>query len=128
MQFTIKTSKREEIIDITERVKEIVDKASDEDSKACLVYVPHTTCAIIINENSDNDVKEDILDFLRKLVKKDGWKHSEGNSDAHIKSVIAGSEKLIPIKNGFLQLGRWQGIMLAEFDGPREREVIVNVI
>ncbi len=128
MQFTIKTNSKEEMIDITERVKEIVDKVCDEDSRACLVYVPHTTCGVLINENYDKNVCDDILEFLRKLVKKDGWKHSEGNSDAHIKASLIGVSKVIPVKSGLLQLGRWQGIMLAEFDGPREREVIVNVV
>ncbi len=130
MQFTIKTSKREEIIDITEKVKEIVDKASDEDSKACLVYVPHATCSIIVNENCDKNVCEDILEFLRKQVPKGIWKHdkSDGNADSHIKASIIGPSQIIPIQNGFLQLGKWQGIALAEFDGPKEREVIVKII
>lgn len=130
MQFTIKTQKREEIIDITEKVRELVDKASDEDSKACLIYVPHATCAIIINENCDKNVCEDILDYLKKAIPQGKWKHDklDGNADSHIKASIIGPSQLVPIKNGFLQLGKWQGIALAEFDGPREREVIVQVI
>jgi len=130
MEFTIKTGKREEIVDITQEIKDIVFRASDEDSKACLVYVPHATCAIIVNENYDKAVCEDILDFLRKQIPDGKWKHdkTDSNGDAHIKAAIIGPSKLIPIQNGKLELGRWQGIALAEFDGPRERKVIVKII
>jgi len=130
MEFAIKTSKREEIVDITKEVEKIVDKASDEDSKACLIYVAHATCAIIINENYDKAVCDDILTFLKKQIPPGIWKHDaiDNNADAHIKASIIGPSQLIPIREGKLQLGKWQGIALAEFDGPRERKIIVKVI
>ncbi len=136
MQFTISSSKREEIINITRQVEEIVAKLIVENKKrvcnkeiaACLVYVPHTTCAVIINENYDVAVHEDILDYLGEQVPAQIGKHEEGNSDAHIKSSIIGSSQIIPIEGGRLQLGRWQGIGLAEFDGPRERKIIIKII
>lgn len=127
MEFKIKTGKREEIIDITQQVEEFVAKEGKK-GNSCLVYLPHTTCAIIINENYDPDVHSDILEHLGKMVPAGIGKHEEGNSDAHIKSSIIGSSQVIPIKNGKLQLGRWQGIALAEFDGPRERKIIVKII
>jgi secondary thiamine-phosphate synthase enzyme len=130
MEYTIKTTSREEIVDITEKVRAAVDKASDEDSKACLVCVPHTTCAIIINEISDERVGKDLLNFLSNLTPEGGWLHdsNDGNGDAHVKASIIGPEKIIPIQNGLLQLGKWQAIGLVEFDGPRERRVIVKII
>jgi len=130
MEFAIKTSKREEIVDITKEVEKIVDRASDEDSKACLVYVPHATCSVIVNENYDKTVCDDILAFLKKQIPSGIWKHDkvDDNADAHIKASIIGPSQIIPVQDGKLQLGRWQGIALAEFDGPRERKVIVNII
>ena len=130
MEFKIKSQKHEEIIDITKKIKEIVAKTANKDSKACLIYVVHTTCAIIVNENYDKAVCQDILDFLKKQVPAGKWKHDkiDSNADAHIKSAIIGPFQLIPLEKGFLQLGQWQAIGLAEFDGPRERRVIVQII
>jgi len=130
MEFTIKSAKREDIIDITREVGRIVDRVSDADSKACLVYVPHTTCAVLVNENYDKAVCQDILAFLKKQIPSGIWKHDavDNNADAHIKASIIGCSQLIPIQEGKLQLGKWQGIALAEFDGPRERKVIVKII
>ena len=130
MEFTIKTLKREEIIDITKEVEKIVNRASDEDSKACLVYVPHATCAIIVNENYDKAVCDDILKFLREAIKPGIWEHDriDNNADAHIKASIIGPSQVIPIQEGKLQLGRWQGCGLIELDGPRERKIIVKII
>lgn len=130
MEFIIKTSKREEIVDITKEVEKIVDRASDEDSKACLVYVGHATCAIIVNENYDPAVCNDIIKFLKKQISQGIWEHDkiDDNADAHIKASIIGPSQIIPIEAGKLQLGRWQGIALAEFDGPRERKIIVKII
>ncbi len=130
MEFTIKTNKREEIIDITKKIEEIVIKISDKDSKACLVYAQHSTCSIIVNENYDEAVCEDILNWLKKQIPQGRWEHdkTDNNADAHIKASILGPSQIIPIENGKLQLGRWQGIVLAEFDGPRERKIIVKII
>jgi len=130
MEFIVKTNQREEIVDITREVEKIVDRASDEDSKACLVYVPHATCAVIVNENYDKAVCDDVLKFLRDSIKPGIWEHdkTDNNADAHIKASIIGPSQIIPIQEGKLQLGRWQGIALAEFDGPRERKVIVKII
>jgi len=130
MEFTIQTNQREEIVDITNEVEEIVSKISNENNKICIVFVPHATCGVIINENYDKAVCDDILDFLRTSIPQGKWKHDriDGNGDAHIKASIIGPSEIIPIKNSKLQLGRWQGIGLAEFDGPRERRIIVEVI
>jgi secondary thiamine-phosphate synthase enzyme len=138
MEFTIKTSRREEIVDITEKVRETVSKILEKDEKmicnkkarACLIFVPHTTCAIIINEISDERVGKDLLNFLGTLAPKGGWLHDsdDGNGDAHVKSILLGESKIIPIEQGKLCLGTWQAVGLAEFDGPRERRVIVQVI
>lgn len=130
MQFIVRSQKREEIIDITEKVREIVKKTADKNSRICLIYVPHATCAVIINENWDEAVCEDIIDFLRKEIPAGKWKHDrvDNNADAHLKSALIGPDRLIPIENNSLMLGRWQGIGLAEFDGPKERRVIVQII
>ena len=129
MHFTIKTEQREEIVDITSEVEELIEKNADKNSKAVLIYVPHATCAIIINENYDKAVCRDILAFLKKQIPAGIWEHDkiDNNADAHIKSSIIGPSQIIPIENEKLQLGRWQGIALAEFDGPKERKVIVKI-
>jgi len=125
MKIKVHSSKREEIIDITQEVERIVGKRDG----LCVVYTPHATCGIIVNENYDEAVCEDILEALRKLF-KGNWKHDkiDNNADAHIKSSIIGPSQVIPVKSGKLALGRWQGIGLCEFDGPREREIIVEVV
>ncbi len=95
----------------------------------CLVFVPHTTCGITINENADPDVQRDILMELDKIVPlRDGYRHSEGNSAAHIKASAMGSSVIIPVVQGKLVLGIWQGVYLCEFDGPRPRNVHVSFI
>jgi len=138
MEFTIKSRKREEIIDITNEVSEAVSKLCDENKKricnkdigACLVYVPHATCAIIVNENYDSAVCRDILQYLKKQIPEGIWEHDkiDSNADSHIKSTLLGPGQIVPIDAGKLQLGRWQGIALAEFDGPRERRIIVKIL
>jgi secondary thiamine-phosphate synthase enzyme len=130
MEFTIKTNKREEVIDITQKVKEIVDKQANKDDKACLVYARHTTCSLILNENEDSAVGEDINNFLRNLIKKGIWEHDrlDGNCDSHIKSALLGQSQTIPLENKKLMLGRYQQIALCEFDGPRERKIIVQIL
>jgi len=127
MEFTISTNKREELVDITEEVKKAVD---GEKGNAILVYVPHATCGIIVNENYDKAVCEDIIEYLKKNIPQGIWKHDkiDNNADAHIKASIIGPGQIVPIEKGRLQLGRWQNIALAEFDGPRERKVIVKIL
>jgi len=128
MHFTIKTKKQEEIVDLTEKVQEIVAKAKVKEG-ICFVYVPHATAALTINENYDPNVCSDFLEALDKLIPKGIWRHDkiDNNGAAHIKAAIIGPSVIVPIKNSSLALGTWQGIMLCEFDGPRERKVIVEV-
>jgi secondary thiamine-phosphate synthase enzyme len=126
MEFKVKTSKREEIIDITNLIKKEVKI-----KKGILhVFIPHTTASVTINENDDPNISKDLLGFLEKLVPKGKWLHDkiDGNGDAHIKALITGSSVFVPIENGKLELGKWQDIFLCEFDGPRERKVILSFI
>lgn len=125
MEFEISTNQKEEVVDISEKIREFVKGRS---GKAVLVYCPHTTAGILINENYDPDVQKDILKFFKDSVPETGWKHGEGNSPAHIKSSLIGVSKVIPIVDEKLGLGRWQGIGFAEFDGPRKRKVVVEMI
>jgi len=122
------TQKRTHFEDITEEVQEAVDESGIEEG-ICYLYVPHTTAGIFINENADPDVKWDIEQMLDKLVPWRGdYRHIEGNAAAHIKSVLVGNSIMIPIREGRLMLGTWQGIFFAEFDGPRTRKVIMKII
>jgi len=129
-EFSIKTSSPQQIIDLTKEVKKLVSQSKIKEG-ICLVYAPHATCAVIINENYDLSVCDDILSALNKLVPLHaGYKHDkvDNNAAAHIKSAIIGPSETISVKNGNLQLGTWQGIALTEFDGPRERKIIVKII
>lgn len=129
-EIVIKTTKKQEITDITSEVKEIVKKSKIKEGM-CLVYAKHATASIIINENDDPNVGEDILSALNKCIPEHAsYKHDciDNNAAAHIKAAITGPSKIIPIKDSSLDLGRWQGIALAEFDGPRERHVVVQII
>ncbi len=122
------TQKRTHFEDITAEVQEIVDESGVKDG-ICFLYVPHTTAGIFINENADPDVKWDIEQTLEKLVPwEDNYRHIEGNAAAHIKSILVGTNTFVPIKDGKLMLGTWQGIFFAEFDGPRTRKVIVKIV
>ena len=122
------TQKRTHFEDITDAVKEIVREEGVKDG-ICFIYVPHTTAGVFINENADPDVKWDIEQALEKLVPWiSDYRHMEGNAAAHIKSVLTGNGVFIPIKNGKLLLGTWQGIFFAEFDGPRDRKVIIKIM
>jgi len=127
--FRIKTTRRTEFIEITAQVRRAVQ---DEGLKtgACIVYCPHTTAAITIQENADPDVVHDMLLWLNQHIPKDvpGFRHAEGNSDSHIKSSLVGSSAMVLIDNGDLVLGTWQGIYFCEFDGPRERSVMVQLL
>jgi secondary thiamine-phosphate synthase enzyme len=124
----VRTKNREEIVDLTREVSRIV-AASQRKDGACLVFVPHTTAGVTINENSDPDVKTDILMALRTFVPDSlPCAHAEGNSPAHVKSSLMGSSVTVLVEDGRLQLGTWQGICLCEFDGPRTRQFWVKIL
>ncbi len=129
MQFTVKTNKREEIIDITQKVQALVSLYSIKEG-LCNIFTPHATASITINENCDEKVNEDFLEYLRKQIPKNIWKHDvvDGNGDAHIKASIIKPNLTIPIQNNRLLLGKWQAIMFCEFDGPRDRTILVNCL
>jgi len=122
----VKTDRRTQLVDVTTQVQRVVS-ASKVANGTCHLYVPHTTAAIAINECADPDVARDIEGALDRLVPKTGpYRHSEGNSDSHIKSVLVGASQVVFVEDGKLALGRWQGIFFCEFDGPRERKLIVK--
>lgn len=128
VEFEISTGEQAQLIDITAQVNEAVAK-SGVASGMCNIFVPHTTAAVIISENADPDVTHDLLRQLEKLVpRRGGYRHGEGNSQAHILSSTLGASLNVPVRDGRLRLGRWQGVMFAEFDGPRHRSVVVSVI
>ena len=124
----VTTHARSEMIDVTARVQKLVTKLGVADGYV-IVYVPHTTAAVTINENADPDVKSDMLKKLETLIPKREpyYEHAEGNSDSHVKTSLVGNSATVLIENGKLVLGRWQGIYFCEFDGPREREMMVKV-
>lgn len=125
--LSVATHARDEMVDVTDRVREAVAELGVE-AGVCLVFSPHTTCAVTVNEGWDPDVQADALRHLRSLVPRDaGYAHSEGNSDSHIKTIAVGPSVLLPIDGGQVRLGRWQAIFLCEFDGPRQRELWVQV-
>ncbi len=126
--FRISTKRRNQMIDITSQVGSLVSQSGISNGDA-IVYCPHTTAAVTINENADPSVIHDILLTLAERVpqRRSGYRHSEGNSDAHCKSSLLGCSEQIPIEDGTLNLGTWQGIFFCEFDGPRHREVMVQI-
>jgi secondary thiamine-phosphate synthase enzyme len=124
-EIRLKTSRRVESRNITDEVCRV---AQGMPGRILHVYTPHTTCGIVINEDADPHVMEDVLEALDRMVPRGyPYKHVEGNSDAHIKSILTGCSVTIPFTNGTPVLGTWQGIFLMEFDGPRERSVYVTV-
>jgi len=124
----IATPARSALVDITEAVQAVVDRLGVREG-LCAVFVPHTTAGLTLNENWDPDVQHDILLTLNDLVRPDPrHRHSEGNSPAHIKAALMGNSLTLIISGGKLQLGAWQGVYLAEFDGPRRRQVWVKVV
>ncbi len=126
-EIAIRSSKRIELIDITDAVQGIVAKSKVKEG-LCVVYCPHTTAAVTINENADPSVQADIIRKLNELVPAGaGYSHMEGNADAHIKSAIIGNSRTLLIKAGRLVLGTWEGLYFCEFDGPRSRKVIVLI-
>jgi len=127
-QLEISTKSRAELVDITAEVQRVVGERGLQ-SGICFVFVPHTTAGVIVNENWDPTVPEDILMELDKIVPwNDNYRHAEGNAAAHIKASMVGSCQMIPVEGGRLVLGTWQGIFLAEFDGPRRRRVLVKLM
>jgi secondary thiamine-phosphate synthase enzyme len=127
-KLTLNTTEQTVMVDITSEIQKIVSKSSLE-SGICYIFVPHTTAGITINENADPDVRLDIIMELNKLVPfRDNYRHMEGNSAAHIKASLIGESKIIIIENNRLQLGTWQGVFFCEFDGPRRRQVWIQVI
>ena len=128
LTLTVKTHKRVELVDITRQVqKAITDHGID--SGLCMVYVPHTTAAVTINESADPDVVRDIVMALDRLVPADlPFRHGEGNSDAHVKSSLIGASELVAVKGGRLVLGTWQGLFFCEFDGPRTRRCHIHLL
>jgi len=128
IEIHVRTNSRIGTVDITQQVNEAIAGIEIE-SGLCNLFALHTTAAVIVSENWDPDVIDDLLRHLQKLVPQEaGYKHSEGNSQAHILSVMLGTSINIPVELGKLKLGRWQGVLLAEFDGPRERTVTVTVV
>lgn len=127
-QFSINTRSSTEMVNITTQVQNELGKAEIKNG-ICTVFVPHTTAGITINEGADPDVADDMIMELNKIVPlQDGYKHAEGNSAAHLKTSFFGSSVQIPVENSRLSLGTWQSIFICEFDGPRNRRVVVQVL
>ncbi len=127
-EFSLHTHSRTEFLDITGQVHRLVEGSKVQNGTA-LVFVPHTTAAVTINENADPSVAHDILTDLNRLIPFTGaYQHTEGNSAAHIKSTLVGPSETLIIEKGRLALGTWQGIYFCEFDGPRTRKVWVKIM
>jgi len=128
IEFKIISKKRNEMIDITDDVQKKIDNLGIQNGFV-IVYIPHTTAAITINEGADPSVQKDIIDTLNRIIPKSGnYLHSEGNSDAHIKASILGSSVVVLIENSKLVLGTWQHIFFYEGDGPRNRKIYLEII
>lgn len=127
-EVKLRTRKTQEMVDITQQVADVVQQTGVKDG-LCLVFVPHATAAVVINENADPNVCQDILDAMGRLVPEGAWRHDrvDNNAAAHIKATILGPSETVPVHGGALRLGTWQSLMLVEFDGPRDRTVIVEV-
>ncbi len=125
-EITVKTGERQCWVDVTGQIAEDLPA----DARAVLVFSPHTTAGVTINENADPDVQSDFFAKLSRLVPKSEafFRHAEGNSDSHILTSLVGTQALIPVENGKLQLGTWQGVYLCEFDGPRTRRLLVQYL
>lgn len=127
-ELRVRTAAKRQMVDLTARVAEIVARSGLAEG-LCSVYVPHATAAIVINENDDPNVCTDVLDALDRLIPAGIWRHDrvDGNAASHIQATLLGPGETIPVKDGRLQLGTWQAVMLVELDGPRERRVLVSV-
>ena len=128
MILSVKTRERTELVDITSDINQLIQKAGI-DQGLCMIYVPHTTAAVTINESADPSVKSDMLMILNRIIPWEAdYRHLEGNSPAHIKSTLVGSSEWVAIENRRLVLGTWQGIFFCEFDGPRSRKLQVRIV
>jgi secondary thiamine-phosphate synthase enzyme len=127
--FQVRTKQRNELVEITSQVREFLTKSGLRDG-ICVVYVPHTTAAVTVNENADPDVVHDVLLHLGRTIpqQQSGFRHGEQNSDSHIKTSLVGPSVTLIIDQGELVLGRWQGVWFCEFDGPRTRTVHVQLV
>ncbi|MBN1354048.1 MAG: YjbQ family protein [Candidatus Omnitrophica bacterium] len=127
-ELAISTKGKNAFIDVTSEVEKAVTGLRVK-SGVCIIFVPHTTAALTINENADSSVRSDIINALKNVVPDSGgYLHAEGNSPAHVKASLFGNSLTIPVENGSLRLGTWQGIYLCEFDGPRTRKIIIKVL
>ena len=128
MDFSVTTKQRDQLVDITSRIRSAVEESGITDGDI-LVFCPHTTAAITINENADPNVLHDLLLIFRRLIPQEdtSYRHAEGNSDAHCKSSLVGCSETVMIKNRSLTLGTWQGVFFCEFDGPRNRRVKLQI-
>jgi secondary thiamine-phosphate synthase enzyme len=127
-RLRLKTTERSTLVSITSEVQEIVSRSGVEQG-LCLIYSPHTTAGITIQEGYDPDVVRDIVAHLDRQVPHEGdYRHAEGNSDSHLKTLMTGNSQTLPVEYGKVQLGRWQVIFFCEFDGPRERTIWVQVV
>ncbi len=127
VELRVRTSRREETVEVTGQVQRAVAESGVEEG-LCLVYSPHTTCAVTVNEGYDPAVQSDFLRHAAEVVPRaHGWGHAEGNSDSHIKAMLVGPSVVLPVSGGRVRLGRWQSIFMCEFDGPRERQLWVVV-
>jgi secondary thiamine-phosphate synthase enzyme len=128
MKLTLQSHSRTQLIDITAKVRKAVTDNGIK-SGACMIYVPHTTAGVTINENADPSVSVDILNALDRIIPEEGgYRHAEGNSPAHVKATLMGSSQMVAVENGRLVLGTWQGIFFCEFDGPRTRSVHLHFL
>ena len=125
--FSVRTTDREQILLITREVNELIG-TSGIDEGLCTIVTPHTTAAVAVNENADPDVRTDLVRALRAMVPRVRFDHGEGNSDAHLLSALIGCSVTLPVKDGSLRLGTWQGIYFVELDGPRNRTVEVHLL
>jgi secondary thiamine-phosphate synthase enzyme len=124
----IETHARVEFKDITRMIQQMITESGVQ-SGTCHVFVPHTTAAILINENDDSALQKDLDNFLKQLAPRDkDYHHSDGNCDAHLKASVVGCSKSLLVENGRLVLGRWQGVFFCEFDGPRRRDLRIKII
>ena len=127
-EINVRTNSQTEMIDITDLVQAVISENKIK-SGICVVFTPHTTAAVTINENADPDVPHDIINALEKTLPRSvQYRHSEGNSPAHVKSSLVGVSELVLVENGRLMLGTWQAIFFCEFDGPRQRKIIVKLL